>query len=106
MKKTALLAAFLGLLSAISTAHASNGAVTISSPANNSTINGLAYLSFRSRCPQYLNSVKWTVDGHSYGNATVYNSASFDSSLRLPKGWHTLKVSSTCGMDTVIFKVL
>jgi hypothetical protein len=105
MNKTKLLASLIVLFVVAGTANAFNAPVNIASPVNGSTVTNYFYSSFTTTCPGGQHSVKWMLDGVSTGSASFYNTAGVHFAHKLPTGWHTLFVSSTCGQDQVRFYV-
>lgn len=66
-----------------------------------------AYLafSFSTTCPGGPASVEWGVDDQSLGKATYYDELSSQFVWKLAAGTHTFWVRSSCGEETVKFRV-
>jgi hypothetical protein len=105
MNKTKLLASLSVLFVVTGTANAFNAPVNIASPVNGSTVSNYFYSSFTTTCPGGQYSVKWLLDSVPTGSATFYNTAGVHFAHKLPTGWHSLLVSSSCGQDQVKFYV-
>ena len=103
MKKYALSLAIC-LLTA--NAGAANAPVNIAYPVNASSVHNYFHSYFTTTCPGGANSVKWLLDGNLIGSSTFYDVASVQFAHKLPNGWHSLQVISSCGQDTVKFFVL
>jgi len=61
--------------------------------------------SFSTTCPGGQNTVKWGFDGNSTGSATFYDQFSAQFVHKLAAGVHTFKVVSSCGAESVTFKI-
>ncbi|WP_426110571.1 hypothetical protein [Massilia sp. PWRC2] len=106
MKKSLLLLTMASLFSLGTAANASNAAVNIAYPINGGTFTNYFSSSFTTTCPGGSYSVAWYLDGVLTGNASFYDTASVNFAQKLPTGWHSLQVISSCGQDTVKFYVL
>lgn len=105
MKKTLLLISMLASLSVGGIASAANAPVNIAYPIHNSTVKNYFHSNFTTTCGGGMYTVKWYLDGTLVGNSTFYDVASVQFAHKLPAGWHSLLVVSSCGQDTVKFLV-
>ena len=111
MKKFPLLAALAAtLLAAAGTADAANAPVNIAFPLIGASLNHLdpVYFSFTTTCPigTAPSFVKWAVSSSTAaGNTTFCGTAGVHFAYMLPPGIYTFTASSSCGVDTVQFKV-
>ena len=105
MKKSLLLLAMSSLLSLSSAANAANAPVNIAYPVNGASVTNYFYSSFTTTCAGGAYSVTWYLDGVQAGNGTFYDTAGVHFAQKLPTGWHSLQVISSCGQDAVRFYV-
>jgi len=105
MKKFIVSISMLASLSVGSIASAANAPVNIAYPIHNSTVKNYFHSNFTTTCSGGMYSVKWYLDGTLIGNGSFYDVASVQFAQKLPAGWHTLLVVSSCGQDTVKFLV-
>ncbi len=61
--------------------------------------------SFSTTCPGGQNTVRWGFDGNSTGSATFYDQFSAQFVHKLAAGVHTFDVVSSCGSETVTFRI-
>lgn len=105
MKKSLLLIAMASLLSVTSAANAANAPVNIAYPINGASVTNYFYASFTTTCQGGSYSVAWYLDGMPTGSGTFYDTAGVHFAQKLPTGWHSLQVVSSCGQDAVRFYV-
>ncbi len=105
MKKSILLITLMSLFSLTSGANAANAPVNIAYPINGALVTNYFYSSFTTTCPGGAYSVKWYLDSTLIGNGTFYDTAGVHFAHKLPTGWHSLLVISSCGQDAVKFYV-
>jgi hypothetical protein len=82
-----------------------NANVNIAYPLNGGSVNNYFTSSFSTTCPGGANTVKWGFDGTNIGSSDYYDTFSGQFLYKLPSGWHTFDVSSSCGSDSVKFFV-
>jgi hypothetical protein len=95
----------LSLLTAVGSAQALNSPVNIVYPIDGNSYNNYVTASFSTTCPGGTYSVKWGVDSATLGNGTFYDQLSQQFAYKLPTGWHSLWVKSSCGYEVVKFYV-
>ncbi len=107
MKKLILASVFLSFSALLiqTDAIAANAPVNIAYPINNSTVKNYFHSYFTTTCAGGQYSVKWILDSTLIGTSTFYDVASVQFAHKLPTGWHSLQVISSCGQDAVKFYV-
>ena len=106
MKKFSPLVAAIALFAMAGVAHSAGAPVNIASPINGSSVSNYFYSSFTTTCPGGQWNVAWYLDSTLVGSGTFYNTAGVHFAHKLPTGWHSLTVKSSCGYDVVKFYVL
>ncbi|HKO46201.1 MAG TPA: hypothetical protein VJV79_00670 [Polyangiaceae bacterium] len=107
MKKLITSGALLvGLLAAGASSAVVNPPVSIAYPISGSANNNYFKVSFTVTCPGGMHTVKWAFDTtNSVGAATFYDNFNTQFLHKLPSGWHTIDVVSTCGQEHMKFYV-
>ena len=70
-----------------------------------SPVTNYFYSSFTTTCQGGAYSVAWYLDGTLVGKGSFYDTAGVHFAQKLPTGWHSLEVISSCGQDAVKFYV-
>lgn len=104
--KTIKLLTSLGLALAVSSALAANAPANIVYPINGGTYNNYFTSSFGATCAGGQYTARWGFDNTTVGSGTFYDQISVQFSHKLPSGPHTFWVRTSCGYDTVQFRVI
>jgi len=107
MKNLAMAGALLvGLLVAGASSAVVNPPVSIAYPISGSSNNNYFKVSFTVTCPGGMNKVEWAFDTtNTVGRATFYDNFNTQFLHKLPTGWHTIDVVSSCGQEHMKFFV-
>ena len=105
MKNSLVLAFLLSACAVNTVASAANAPVNIAYPINGSNVSNYFHSSFTTTCGGGSYTVKWYLDGTLIGSGSFYDTAGVHFQHKLPTGWHSLQVVSSCGQDAVKFYV-
>ncbi|MBY0572509.1 MAG: hypothetical protein K2P84_02410 [Undibacterium sp.] len=105
LKKSILLFFFTAMSALSLNAMAQNAPVNIAYPLANGAVKNYFHVYFTTTCPGGQNTVKWVLDNTLVGTTTFYDVASIQFAHKLPLGWHSLTVSSSCGQQQIKFQV-
>ncbi|MBI3230547.1 MAG: hypothetical protein HYZ45_10320 [Burkholderiales bacterium] len=105
MKKSFVFASLLSLFAVGNIASAANAPVNIAYPINGASVTNYFHSSFTTTCGGGSYTVKWYLDGTLIGSGSLYDTMGVHFQHKLPTGWHSLQVVSSCGQDAVKFYV-
>lgn len=80
--------------------------VNISYPISGGSYTNYFTSKFDVNCAGGAYTVKWGFDSTTIGAGDYYDHMSAQFGYKLPTGWHTFWVSTSCGSDSVRFQVL